>query len=147
MTYFNKDPNAIERSLPLNEIEFRHGLPHYKGRQVLIYKNDYSGIYHVSNCSIIQDMQPIEKDDQYCISNDISNKIGMIGSRLRVCKNCLNALNYKNFRHDQKNTFIEFSIEKFFASYSSFFDHMPMNACHYRGDSDLKGNYIQSYPR
>lgn len=52
-------------------------------------------------------------------------------AELRVCKNCLSYLNYKNANRgsrERRKIAEEFSLDQFFATYSSYFTHMPQRS-------------------
>ena len=93
--------------------------------------------FHVSDCKTLEDMKSKKRFDRYIVTNDLSGQFKISGfskiqnetidaiSELYVCKNCLDKLNYKNYKLDKNRVFNEFKIEDFFESYSTLFTHLP----------------------
>jgi len=77
--------------------------------------------------------------ERYVVINDTSGNFPISGSsyygghvdegvaKLKICKFCLGQLNYKGYSTGAYRTevFDQFDMEEFFATYSSFFPHMP----------------------
>jgi len=65
-------------------------------------------------------------------------------ARLWVCQNCVWALNYQGAKQGSaKNVAKAFSIEEFFATYSSFFGHMPSRKAGNQGDERYTADWKQ----
>lgn len=137
--------------ISLDEIEYNDALLSYRGRQVLLYIQDHQGRadaaledgtqgrkYHVAECSTLQKMRDQGRFERYVVTNDMTGDFYITGydyetrklveghTRLKVCRNCLQALNYKGYKSDSnKSAFSQFSIEEFFRHYSSYFKTMP----------------------
>ncbi|HRY18566.1 MAG TPA: HNH endonuclease signature motif containing protein [Candidatus Competibacteraceae bacterium] len=135
----------------LKDVNTDTGLLAYKGRQVLLYIQDH-GLnvqkaldngsagrkYHVAFCKTLTEMQSKGKFERYVATNDTSGEFFISGlsiharspvegkTQLNVCKNCLEYLNYQGYKQGSRSTiFSRFSLAAFFATYSSFFPHMP----------------------
>jgi len=75
--------------------------------------------------------------ERYVATNDVSGEFLISGfnfqtkklhqgkARLQVCKNCLRYLNYQGYQQGHPEVFANFSLAEFFATYSSFFPHLP----------------------
>lgn len=108
------------------------------GQKVLVYIRDQRYSYylkykfHIANCSTLVDAQRNQKYDKYVASINVNGKfkVNLIHGNswvekdkdvnLKVCKNCLKALNYKGYRqsHGVKQTiYNSFSIDEFFQLY------------------------------
>lgn len=119
----------------------------YKDRRVLLYIRDVSQFggnssdpkFHFSDCKTLQNMRRSHRFDRFVIASrdDGLFLLHYIRSghrtdkRLEVCQNCLDLLNYKDFRLDMPNhirwkAVREFSIDDFFAAYPKTLHHsMP----------------------
>lgn len=114
----------------------RNGTLSYEGRRILVYIRDqYGGEYkfHVANCRTIEGMKESGKfktryvastrtDGKFVVNivnfGEIIEKEKLI--EMSVCRNCLNRLKYKGFKHQSQRgekVFREFSLEEFFEIY------------------------------
>ena len=137
----------------LEDLEVREGILSYKGRQVLLYipdqakkiatvlENPEDGKrFHVSDCKTLKHMRNSNRFERYVVTNDLSGKFKVNGldiltnvpmegtAELKVCKNCLSALNYHGYatkKSEKKNVFNSFKINTFFETYSTVFKHLP----------------------
>ncbi|HIF9112069.1 TPA: HNH endonuclease [Photobacterium damselae] len=139
----------------LKDVDTDSGLLSYKGRQVLLYIQDVgtsvtaalnnpekSGPkYHVADCAKLKGMRTQGLFERYVVTNDVSGEFLITGThyidgrdvegkaRLKVCKSCIRALNYQGYgtgdRARKESVFDRFDMARFFATYSSFFPHMP----------------------
>ncbi|ENP8408486.1 HNH endonuclease [Vibrio cholerae] len=137
---------AQGKDVELKDVDIDSGLLSYKGRQVLLYIKDhgsmtqsvintpYSGNkFHVADCSALKKMRSKGRFERYVATNDTSGEFLISGDGiegkaiLRVCKNCLSALNYRGWSTGEERNKIlyNFSMTEFFSTYSSFFPHMP----------------------
>lgn len=151
------DPIDIEllegREVRLEDLDIINGLLSVDGRQVLLYIPDqFSSVdviqaspdkgnrFHVAECKTLADMRSKGRFERYVVTNNLTgifpisgkNSRGMLeelDSRLMVCKNCLDKLNYQNYCHDtaRSNIWQSFEIARFFETYSTSFTHMPRN--------------------
>ncbi len=142
----------INKEVELKDVDFDGGLLSYQGRQVLLYIKDHGSAvqsvikypstgnkYHVADCSKLKSMRADGRFEKYVVTNDTSGEFPISGSgnygqskeegyaRLNICKLCLGQLNYKGYSSGghRSNIFNEFDMIEFFATYSSFFPHMP----------------------
>ena len=139
------------KEVDLGDVEARNGLLNVQGRQVLLYIPDQGyrveavledGIkgrrFHVADCSTLKEMRQKGRYERYIATNDLGDNFDVYGvdpvtreevsgsAKLKVCKNCLKDLNYKNYRYGNKNKIHkEFEIAAFFEDYSSFFEYYP----------------------
>ena len=127
------------------------GLLGYRGAQVLLYireKGDQieeirdkpfiGPKYHVANCQTLRRMRAENRFGRYVVTNDVTGEFLLIDSeahrtrevraRLNVCKNCLDFLNYQDYRTDTTRRtaiFERFSLPTLFATYSTLFEFLP----------------------
>jgi hypothetical protein len=157
----------------LKDVSTETGLLAYKGRQVLLYIQDHgTGVqaalddgasgrkYHVAFCRTLAEMRERGRFERYVATNDMGGTFLISGTdshtgapiqekaNLRVCKNCLDHLKYQGYKRENRQAiYSHFSLEEFFATYSSFFPHMPSrmaggNDSVYTDDwSIISGNY------
>lgn len=144
-----------------------NGLLSYKGRQVLLYIQDHAGRvddalidgskgnkYHVSSCATLEKMYQGGRYDRYVVKNDITGYFFIDGrdwktkeykegnAKLKVCKNCLRQLNYKNYYELSKNeVFNNFSLDEFFKTYEAYFRHKPKR----EAGKDRDGTYTANW--
>jgi len=135
----------------LEDIEFDTGLAAYHGRQVLLYIKDHGGRvenalqdgsrgnkYHVADCSMLDKMRKRGRFDRYVVKNDLTGSFVVSGTnwktntpmegeaKLKVCKLCLEHLNYQGYRNGNRGKiFSSFDLSDFFDKYSSFFKTSP----------------------
>ncbi|WP_278453484.1 hypothetical protein [Stutzerimonas kunmingensis] len=139
------------REVRLEDLDVINGLLSVDGRQVLLYIPDqYSPVdvvqaspdkgkrFHVADCKTLADMRAKGRFERYLVTNNLTgifqisgkNSRGMpdeLKSRLLVCKNCLEKLNYQNYCHEGTRSAIWHGFEtgKFFETYSTSFRHLP----------------------
>lgn len=125
------------------------GVLTYHGRQIVLYIQDHSaGVrdvlahgasgrkVHVADCTTLREMKRRGRYERYVATNDASGEFYVTGrddygrridgkARLRVCKNCLRMLNYKNYVGRPRQAFREFEWSEFFESYHPRFERMP----------------------
>ena len=160
------------REILLDEvIASEHGLLTYRGEQVLLYiketnKDEYTLTqtpdkgprFHVSECRTLDKMRNDKRFDRYVVTNNTSGdfivewkdikkpKSGETKARLKVCKNCLDRINYQNYSDspssDQKEIWKNFSIEEFFSTYKSNFKSKPK----FTDQTAPKGEYVSNWP-
>ncbi|CAM3140153.1 HNH endonuclease [Vibrio neptunius] len=126
---------AKGKDVELKDVDIDSGLLSYKGRNVSLYikDNGTSARFHVADCRTLQGMRANGRFERYVVTNDTSGEFTIAtayGERrapLKVCQNCLKMLNYKgcNTTTNIQSIVNTFDMGEFFATYSSFFPHMP----------------------
>lgn len=149
------DPIDIEllegREVRLEDLDVINGLLSVDGRQVLLYipdqfapvdvvqaSPDKGKRFHVADCKTLADMRAKGRFEKYVVTNNLTGIFPISGknsrgiteeldSRLMVCKNCLDKLNYHNYCHDNTRSDIwqSFEIARFFETYSTSFSYLP----------------------
>ncbi|MEA2018879.1 MAG: hypothetical protein U9N59_10565 [Campylobacterota bacterium] len=141
----------------INDIEINldgGGLFEYDGRQVLLFIPNHNPRYksieevlhdpmrgnrfHVSDCSTLQQMKERNNYNKYHVTQNLSGKFKIYNegkekdgqnAKLHVCKNCLEKLNYKNYKNEiynkKQEIFENFDIGEFFERYSTLFEYLP----------------------
>ncbi|GEA51412.1 hypothetical protein VIN01S_22160 [Vibrio inusitatus NBRC 102082] len=126
---------AEGKDVELKDVELESGLLSYKGRHVTLYikANGPSARFHISDCKTLQGMRASGRFERYVVTNQTSGEFvvdsvrGETQAKLKVCQNCLRKLNYKGCNSGNSISEIvqRFDMKEFFATYSSFFPHMP----------------------
>ncbi|MBW8190303.1 HNH endonuclease [Neiella marina] len=140
------------KDVELSDIDVDSGLLSYKGRNVTLYikANGSSAKFHIADCSTLQSMRASGRFERYVVTNDTSGEF-LIGygeserkAKLKVCQNCLRKLNYKGCNTGQPIWPIvqQFDMAEFFATYSSFFAHMPS-----RDAKDAEVGYTEDWAK
>lgn len=127
-----------EVEIDLDEIKTRDGVFEYKGRKVIVYIRDqYSKYYargykfHLTKCSTISKAFQNRRNSRYVVSlrTDGQFKINLLDDNvivkkdliepLKVCKNCLEQINYKKYKARpykiKQGIYEEFQLEQYFA--------------------------------
>lgn len=158
------------KELSLEEVETSFGgLLTYNGEQVILYIKDTrkdrdtlqhdrenAPKFHVAECRTLDAMRNKNRFERYVVTNNTTGIFKVEATEqytnhreelevpLFVCKNCLKALNWKGcansstFRTKLRN---EFSLEDFFAEYSTFFRSKPR----FTDESAPKGGYAPNW--
>ena len=126
---------AEGKDVELKDVDVDSGLLSYKGRNVSLYikANGSSARFHVADCKTLQSMRANGRFERYVVTNDTSGEFivasgyGETKAKLKVCQNCLRQLNYKGCNTGTPISSIvqQFDMAQFFATYSSFFPHLP----------------------
>ncbi len=146
---------AAGKNIDLQDVEVFDGtLLTYQGEQILLYikdtrqeketllfDKDNARKFHVAECHALERMRREGRFERYVVTTDTSNIFRVdatdritkiteeIETELRVCKNCLTKLNwnlYKKRGKDEKlKIYSRFSLEEFFAEFSTFFMNRP----------------------
>ncbi|MDN3696190.1 HNH endonuclease [Vibrio cortegadensis] len=126
---------AIGKDVELKDVDVDSGLLSYKGRNVSLYikANGTSARFHIADCKTLQSMRANGRFERYVVTNDtsgefvVSSSYGETKAKLKVCQNCLRQLNYKgcNTGTPISSVVQQFDMAEFFATYSSFFPHLP----------------------
>lgn len=169
---------GIEVGLDEITIDQSTGLYLFKGQQVLIYikftmrprevlehDRNASPRFHFRDCRTIQAMKDQDRYQRYVaiartdghfpvVSREITGEALELEARLGPCKNCLTATDYKGYAQSspRKRAVIwdRFSIDEFFAMYSSFISHIPIESCsavdprRYSADWEAKSEEVRS---
>lgn len=150
---FDDQLSTFGIDINLNELESEEGLLSVRGRQVLLFIPDHSfriekvisspkigNKFHVADCQKLDEMKRKNSFERYKVTNNISGEFDIYGTSevgqlleaktpLRVCKLCLNKLNYKGSANmaaiDRDILVEEFSLEEFFTTFSSLFQKLP----------------------
>lgn len=114
----------------------------YNGQRVILYIRDQIQYFedkttqykfHIIGCSTLKSMMTQKRYEKYVVTNDTSgifkvhyirnNNIVEAETRLHVCKNCLNMLNWKGYKRasaaNRLKIYENFSIEEFFRSFEN----------------------------
>lgn len=150
---FDLDLSRGKIEITLDQVESSQGLLSIKGRQILLFISDHgNGVeealtnpekgrkFHVYDCSTLRDMRSRGRFDRYHATNDVSGHFPIFGmsfsgdftegrAKLKVCKNCIKELNYKNYANssgiERNNVVNKFDFSEFFSTYSSLFRYHP----------------------
>jgi hypothetical protein len=164
-------PRGIEVSISdLDNSDNFGGLLSYRGAQVLLFIQAHGANlsnkvatpnagprYHVADCSTLQKMRSQNQFQRYIATNDISGKFTLKGTidyaecsrvvELLVCRNCLQHLNYRNYRAEERpsrtNIVRSFSLASFFSTYSTLFTELPINFELKRPETGSESNQTQ----
>lgn len=138
----------------LGEVVSKGKLLTYKGEQVILYIKDTrerrevlenepekSRRFHIADCSTLEDMRDKGRFERYVVTRRMDGKFlvdwldpekfqrGETEAALKVCKNCLTALNYSGYDDrdyaTKNNIWRFFSISEFLMEYSTFFHALP----------------------
>ncbi|HHF6882187.1 TPA: HNH endonuclease [Haemophilus influenzae] len=136
--------------VPLEDIEIdpQSGVFTYQGKHIVLFIPDHSfkydevilnpkelgNKYHLTDCSTLENMRSIGRFKRYHATRNRTGIFRIFGNfaqesevHLSVCKNCLNKLNYKNYRYNRTEVFNQFTLEEFFIHYETFFRAEPEN--------------------
>lgn len=160
------------KEIPLEAVSTSFGgLLTYQGEQVVLYIKDTrqdrrtllddpenSRRFHIADCRTLDDMRrkgrferyvvTIRKDGKFLVeaTDPITREVEELEAPLKVCRNCLTALNwegYDDLRLKQYQIWREFTLEDFFAEFSTFFRSKPR----YSDDTAPPGGYAKNWSR
>lgn len=167
--------DELDRGVDINvddiELSTDTGLLSYNGSQVVLYIPDHSfkaedalidgakgKRFHVADCKTLEQMKSRRRFDRYRVTNNLTGLFYISGThqdtneaiegetKLNVCKNCLDLLNYKGasqLKSAGKSQLVsEFSLEEFFSTYSSFFKKLPKQL-----DAKSKQGYSEDWAK
>jgi hypothetical protein len=144
----------FEEEIRPEDIEIVDNLLTFKGEIAICYIRDQSTRYkeykfHICDCETIEKFKMQKRfDERYVATNrndghftvnvvdELSKEITKEGiqKELKICKNCLKRLNYKNYNiknHSKQNAiFNDFNIEEFFETYGKRLSKMPKHNEH-----------------
>jgi hypothetical protein len=142
------------KEIALEDLNVDNGILSVQGRQVLLYIADQgfrvteviAGLsqgrrIHVADCKTLVEMKEKNRFGRYHVTNNMSGIYSVFGvdkltsesitgeAELTVCKNCLDFLNYENYRNSDRRTaneiYANFTLDAFFEKYSTLFKHLP----------------------
>ncbi len=149
----------------LGEVESRDGLLTHRGEQVVLYIKDTrqdkytlfhdpqkSKRFHVAECQTIREMRSKGRFERYVVTTrqdgrflvEAADSDREFEAPLCVCKHCLTQLNWKGYaRTKSRKLWLEFSIQDFFAEFTTFFSSRPR----YTDLTAPRGGYVKDWPR
>lgn len=155
---FETEKTVLRRDITLEDVRSHGGLLEVDGSQILLYIEDHSfrvqdviagdregNKYHVADCKTLNDMRKKKRFDRYVVTNDVSEAFPVSGkasdsnlvvegvAELHVCKYCLGHLNYKGYKSKKMGIYDSFSLDEFFAHYSTLFNSFPKTIADKRG--------------
>ena len=135
----------------------------HKGEQVVLYIKDTrqsnyvlrhyperARRFHVYECATIGQMRRRNRFERYVVTTRQDGRFTVndfdgieFDARLRVCKNCLWALDWKGYSRTwnaqkQKKIWNRFGLRDFFATYQTFFHTMPRHS----DQTSPRGGYV-----
>lgn len=151
------DPIDIQLSrgkeVQLEDLDVVNGLLSVEGRQVLLFIPDQHAPvdvvqaspergkrFHVADCKTLEDMRSRGRFQRYVATNkldgvfsitgeDSSGRYQEVESELRVCMNCLEAVNYRDYAYKaqgaRRKEWAGFEIAEFFNTFSTSFRYLP----------------------
>lgn len=145
------DPIDVELEngirINISGLDSGSGLISLKGRQVLLYIRDHSQTYdsaiaepargnkfHIAWCKTLDNMRRDGRFGRYHATNRLDGFFEIDDAHgrhqdveLKVCKNCLEKLNYLESANKliRQNIFSSFVLKDFFSHYSTCFRYMP----------------------
>jgi len=129
-----------------------------KSKETNLHNPEDSVRFHLADCRTLQDMRRKGRYERYVASrrmdgffkvdwrDHITKKSGEVEAALKVCKNCLDALDYEQYsskKSSRNMIWTEFSIDTFFRDYSTFFPFTPSRT----DNTALVDRYIKDWPR
>lgn len=156
------------KEIHLADLDNTPALLSVRGRQVVLYIKDHTNKFdlaiengergnrfHIAQCKTLDEMRQSKRFQRYVATNrldglfpieEASFRKGLPRTgeaRLKVCKYCLERLNYKgssNYEARQK-AFKSFSFTEFFSCYSTCFKYMPSTL-----DEKSSVGYTEDWP-
>lgn len=138
-------PEGIE--IDIGDVEIKFGVFTYNDRQVLLFIPDHSygnlfydaisnpvngNKFHLTDCKTLEDMRQRGKFARYYVTNNRDGLFKIFDAhkneaevKLKVCKNCLTKLNYKNYDSNRTQVFNQFDLAEFFEHYAHYFRNIP----------------------
>lgn len=130
-----------------------------KDEFTLLNDSEQSPKFHVAECKTLERMRDQGRFQRYVVTTDksgvfsveatdkITRKISTLEANLKVCKNCLSKLKWRNFSDvtigERNNIRDSFVIEDFFLEYSTFFHNTPK----YTDKTAPRGGYAPDWSR
>ena len=137
--------------IDISQLEIVGGVYSFKGEQLVVhiyetYKEkehvfnqpENNVRFHLKDCKTIEKMRKNNRfETRYIGTNNTDGKFRVrvnsdntrnneeIETNLRVCKNCLSELNYKNYSNNRYKVWDSFNLEEFFDHYKTYFKEKP----------------------
>ncbi len=142
--------------IDISQLEIVGGVYSFKGEQLVVYiyhtfhekeyvenDPDKNVRFHLKDCKTIEMMREKNRfETRYIGSNNTDGNFRVsvysdklrkseeeIKTNLRVCKNCLNELNYKGYKFNNAEVWKTFNLKEFFDHYKTFFKDKPKYNC------------------
>jgi len=161
----------LGKDIQLSDISSDFGVLSAKGQQLMLYIPDQGSNLeeviqygldtqngkkvHVAECTTLRTMRAEGRFPRYDVISRSDGKFPVFGyqnrqdehheAQLRVCKNCLTALNYKGYSssawNEKQQVFDNFNYQHFFETYSSHFKSLPGKDSSYNSSS-----YTEDWP-
>ena len=142
------------KEISIEDLEVDKGLLSVHGRQVLLYIADQGNQIqevlngeregkkvHVADCKTLVQMKERNRFGRYHVTTSVTGIYSVFGvdyntkkemtgdAELKVCKNCLSFLNYKNYAQSKmpgkSKIYSAFTLDDFFSQFSTVFKHLP----------------------
>lgn len=101
-------------------------------------ENESNYKFHISFCKTVDEYiykknrwSALKKDNDIfeIRETDINRNHKIVNKKMKVCRNCLERINYKNFNHlsreEKENVINNFSLKEFFSIYENNFMYIP----------------------
>ena len=137
--------------IDISQLEIVGGVYSFKGEQLVVHiyetykEKEYvfnapenNVRFHLKDCKTIEKMKENNRfETRYIGTNNTDGKFRVrvnsdnlqnneeIETNLRVCKNCLSDLNYKDYKYSNPGVWDSFNLEEFFDQYKTFFKEKP----------------------
>ena len=141
--------------IDISQLEIVGGVYSFKGEQLVVHiyetykEKEYvfnapenNVRFHLKDCKTIEKMREMNRfETRYIgtintdgkfrvrVNSDNTRNNEEIETNLRVCKNCLNELNYKDYKYSNSEVWDSFNLEEFFDQYRTFFKEKPKYTC------------------
>jgi len=142
--------------IDISQLEIVGGVYSFKGEQLVVHiyhtfrekehvenNPDNNVRFHLKDCRTIEMMRKENRfETRYIGTNNTDGNFRVsvysdklrkseeeIKTNLRVCKNCLNELNYKEYKFNNAEVWKSFNIQEFFDHYKTFFKEKPKYSC------------------
>ncbi|WKN33794.1 HNH endonuclease [Porifericola rhodea] len=155
------DGQEVDISFALVNVEDDQTLS-VQGRRVLVYIRDqyykyFPCKFHIANCSVITDFQNSGRFEKFVASLRVDGyfKVNIIHNsnyleegkveQLRVCKLCLQTLNYNDYKekwYNRETIFNNFSLDTFFNDYGT-----TVNKPKHTDATSPKNTYRDNWPQ
>lgn len=164
-----EDLQEGKKEVGLSQVENLGGLLTYQGEQITLHIKDTghsaevlrdrpedSRRFHIAECSTLAEMRQAGRFERYVVSNrkdgyfvvdwrEESGRMGEMEAALKVCKNCLQTLNYQGYRWGiirRGRIWRAFDLKGFFMEYATFFQSRPS-----RRETEAEVNrYVRNWP-
>ena len=156
--------------IPLEEVDNTGGLLTHKGEQIVLYikstridrdtlLNDKwkANRFHVAECRTLEHMRKVGRLERYVVTTRKNGSFHVeatdretgaveeLEAELGVCINCMQEINWHgsvSMSHDERRKlWDDFSLEDFFAEYSTFFHNKPT----YTDKTAPIGEYVKNW--